>query len=52
MLYTKAPFLWTPEEWRMTTEELESAGIKLVEIDLNLLRNEIQTRRQSEDQIS
>lgn len=31
-VYIKAPMWWTPEEWRMTTEEREKVGIKLIKI--------------------
>ena len=40
LLYTKAPCLWTIEEWRMTNEERESVGIKLVEVELKLIEND------------
>lgn len=34
LLYTKAPCLWTLEEWKMTDEEREAMGIKLVKVEL------------------
>ena len=45
LMYTKAPCLWTIEEWKMTNEERESVGIKLVEVELEDKGNEIQSRR-------
>ena len=34
-VFTKAPMLWTSEEWKMSPEEREKVGIKLVDIKIN-----------------
>ena len=34
-VYTKAPAFWTSEEWKMTPQEREKVGIKLIEIEYN-----------------
>lgn len=34
-VYTKAPVFWSPEEWKMTPQEREKVGIKLIEIEYN-----------------
>lgn len=45
LMYTKAPCLWTFEEWKMTNEERESVGIKLVEVELELIENEYRNEK-------
>ena len=45
LMYTKAPCLWTVEEWKMTNEERESVGIKLVEVELELIENEYRNEK-------
>lgn len=34
-VYTKSPMWWTSEEWKMSEEEREKAGIKLIDIEYN-----------------
>lgn len=34
-IYTKAPIWWTSEEWKMSEEEREKIGIKLIDIEYN-----------------
>ena len=34
-VYTKAPVFWTSEEWKMTSQEREKVGIKLIEVEYN-----------------
>ena len=34
-VYSKAPIWQTPEEWKMSLEEREKVGIKLIEIEYN-----------------
>lgn len=34
-VYTKSPVWWTSEEWKMSEEEREKAGIKLIDIEYN-----------------
>jgi hypothetical protein len=34
-VYTKAPAFWTFEEWKMTSQEREKIGIKLIEVEYN-----------------
>lgn len=31
--YSKAPIWWTEEEWEMTPEEREKAGIKIIKFE-------------------
>lgn len=34
-VYTKSPMWWTSEEWKMSEEEREKIGIKLIDIEYN-----------------
>ena len=34
-VYTKAPAFWSFEEWKMTPQEREKVGIKLIEVEYN-----------------
>ena len=34
-VYTKSPMWWISEEWKMSEEEREKAGIKLIDIEYN-----------------
>ena len=34
-VYTKAPIWWTPEKWKISEEEREKVGIKLIDIEYN-----------------
>ena len=34
-VYTKSPMWWTSEEWKMSEEEREKVGIKLIDIEYN-----------------
>ena len=35
-VYTKSPMWWTSEEWKMSEEEREKIGIKLIDIEYNI----------------
>ena len=34
-VFTKPPAWWTSEEWKMSEEEREKIGIKLIDIEYN-----------------
>ena len=35
-VYTKAPIWWTSKDWKMSSQEREKVGIKLIEIEYNI----------------
>lgn len=35
-VYTKAPIWWTSEEWKISSQEKEKVGIRLIEIEYNI----------------
>ena len=35
-VYTKSPMWWTSKEWKMSEEEREKIGIKLIDIEYNI----------------